>query len=147
MNSLYEEMNTFLADEIVLGMKIHNLHWYIKGHNFFTLHLKMDEYYQQAEIRIDGIAERLLMIGANPIGSLKDALARTSIIELESHPVNETKLVELLYTDFASQRRKVVHLIKLAEQSEDYGTADFFTGVLQNYEKDLWMLGAFLKQV
>jgi starvation-inducible DNA-binding protein len=107
----------------------------------------MDEYYAQNEVRIDGIAERLLMIGGSPIGSLKEALARTSVIELSDCAVNEKELAELLYIDFTTQRKHTIHLIKVSEANGEYGTADFFTNILQGYEKDLWMLSSFLKQV
>lgn len=146
MNNLYEEMNNFLADQLVLGMKIHNVHWYIKGHNFFTIHVKMDEFYGATQTRIDEVAERLLSIGGAPIGSLKEALERTSIKELADKAINDEALVEVLYTDFAQARAHAIRLIELADKAKDYGTADYFTGVLKEYEKDLWMLGAFLRK-
>ena len=146
MNNLYEEMNNFLADQLVLGMKIHNVHWYIKGYNFFTIHVKMDEFYGATQTRIDEVAERLLSIGGAPIGSLKEALERTSIKELADKAINDEALVEVLYTDFAQARTHAIRLIELADKAKDYGTADYFTGVLREYEKDLWMLGAFLRK-
>ena len=38
---LYEKMNLYLANQEVAYIKLHNLHWYVKGHSFFTLHAKL----------------------------------------------------------------------------------------------------------
>ena len=34
---LYEKMNLYLANQEVAYIKLHNLHWYVKGRSFFTL--------------------------------------------------------------------------------------------------------------
>ena len=42
---LYEKMNLYLANQEVAYIKLHNLHWYVKGRSFFTLHAKLEELY------------------------------------------------------------------------------------------------------
>lgn len=61
---LYEKMNLYLANQEVAYIKLHNLHWYVKGRSFFTLHAKLEELYDQTAEIIDAVAERLL--GSRP---------------------------------------------------------------------------------
>ena len=51
INNLYEEMNTYLADEIVLSMKIHNFHWFLKGYGFFPIHAERDHLYEASQFQ------------------------------------------------------------------------------------------------
>ncbi|CAM3717529.1 Dps family protein [Erysipelothrix urinaevulpis] len=145
VNNLYEEMNTFLADQIVLGMKIHNFHWFIKGDGFFPIHEKLDEYYEASEERIDEIAERLLVIGAKPVPNLKEVLAKTSIKELDANWITAKEGFEKLIVDFEHMNQLALRLVKLAEAVEDPGTADYFTAVSQELGKNLWMFKAYIK--
>ncbi|MEG0327175.1 MAG: DNA starvation/stationary phase protection protein [Erysipelothrix sp.] len=145
MNSLYEEMNTFLADQLVLSMKIHNIHWFMKGQGFFPIHEKMDDYYDEAQERIDAVAERLLTIGAKPIGNLKEVTERSSIEELGNDYITAVDGFKKLIVDFEHMNQLALHIVKLAEELSDPGTADYFTGVSQDLGKDLWMMNAYIK--
>lgn len=51
--------------------KLHNFHWYVKGPNFFSLHEKFEELYNEASQYVDDLAERILAIGGNPVATLK----------------------------------------------------------------------------
>ena len=145
LTSLYDEMNTFLADQIVLGMKIHNFHWFITGDGFFPIHEKLDEYYGYSEKRIDEVAEKLLTIGSKPLGSLKDVLERSSIEELDNEWMSAKEGFEALVVDFEHMRNLATHIIKVAEGVEDYATADYFTDVVDNLGIDIWQFKAYLR--
>ncbi|MBY8909064.1 DNA starvation/stationary phase protection protein, partial [Salinicoccus roseus] len=58
-----EALNLQVANFTVLWTKLHNYHWYVKGHNFFSLHDKFEELYDTASTYVDELAERLLAIG------------------------------------------------------------------------------------
>ncbi|AMC92924.1 DNA starvation/stationary phase protection protein [Erysipelothrix larvae] len=143
MNNLYEALNTFLADQTVLSMKIHNVHWYMVGEGFFPMHKEMDKLYDQAQENIDLVAERLLVLGAKPLGSLKEMLARTSVEELSDTHVNVVEGVQSLIADFDRLYNLALHIVKEAENVEDPGTADHFTAISQDLGKTLWMLKAY----
>ena len=40
---LIKEMNVQVSTWSVMYTKLHNYHWYVKGHQFFTLHAKFEE--------------------------------------------------------------------------------------------------------
>jgi starvation-inducible DNA-binding protein len=62
-NSLVTELNTLLANYQLYYQNLRGFHWNIKGDAFFTLHLKFEELYGDAVLKIDEIAERCLRLG------------------------------------------------------------------------------------
>ena len=96
---LYEKMNQYLANQEVSYMKLHNLHWYVKGRSFFTLHVKLEELYDQTAEIIDEVAERLLALGQSPVANLKQALAMADVKELDNVPISSDETVHGLIAD------------------------------------------------
>ncbi len=78
---LITAVNKQVANWTILYEKLHNYHWFIKGHHFFTLHGKFEEFYDEAAGYIDELAERILSIGGKPIGTLKECLEIATIKE------------------------------------------------------------------
>ena len=60
---LSEKLNLLLANYQLFYMNARGFHWNIKGDKFFELHVKFDELYNDALLKIDEIAERLLTLG------------------------------------------------------------------------------------
>lgn len=145
MNNLYEAMKTYLADQTVAAMKIHNVHWFMVGEGFFPMHGLMDEYYEEAQERIDEVAERLLMIGDRPLGNLKSILERTSIVELGQEDMSAVEGMKHLLVDFEILANHARRIVKLSEEASDVGTADCFTAILRDLEKTIWTLKAYTK--
>ena len=52
-----------------------------KGPNFFSLHTKFEELYDEASQYVDDLAERILAIGGNPIGTLTESLDKSIVKE------------------------------------------------------------------
>lgn len=142
--SLHVKMNEYLANQQVMFIKLHNLHWYIKGHGFFTLHAKLEELYDATASVIDEVAERMLMIGASPVGSVSGALKIAKVKELEDKPVGSDEAVKILEKDVQWWIKETKDVIATAQSDGDDVTADMFTGYLSHYEKLLWMVGAYL---
>jgi len=141
---LHEKMNEYLANQMVMYIKLHNLHWYIKGNGFFTLHAKLEELYDETANVIDEVAERMLMIGASPVASLQGALKLTKVKELDEKAIGSDEVVKVLEKDVVYWISDTKELVALAEEEGDNGTADIFNGYLGHYEKLHWMLKAYL---
>lgn len=142
--NLHAKLNEYLANQQVSYIKLHNLHWYVKGRSFFTLHAKLEELYDQTAKIIDDVAERLLALGASPAASLKKALSLTSVKELEDAPISSEDTVKALISDVEYWIRDTKEIVKLAEEDDDGATADQFNGYLAEYQKLLWMLNSYL---
>lgn len=141
---LYEKMNQYLANQEVSYIKLHNLHWYIKGRSFFTLHAKLEELYDQTAQIIDDVAERLLALGQAPVASLKKALGMATVQELADEAISSEDTVKGLIADVEAWVRDTKEVVGLAEEAGDGATADQFNGYLAQYQKLLWMLKAYI---
>jgi starvation-inducible DNA-binding protein len=80
-NKLAEELNVLLANYQLYYQNLRGFHWNIKGPAFFELHLKFEELYNDAVLKIDEIAERILTLGATPLHTFTDYLKRSSVKE------------------------------------------------------------------
>lgn len=69
-----KQLNQLLANLVVEYHKLQNFHWYIKGKDFFTVHAKLEELYDNINGAVDEVAEYILMIDGSPVASLKDFL-------------------------------------------------------------------------
>ncbi|SET60329.1 starvation-inducible DNA-binding protein [Lacrimispora sphenoides] len=139
--NLFEKLNEYLANQQVMYMKLHNLHWYVKGRSFFTLHAKLEELYDQTAQIMDDVAERLLALGGSPVASLKEALALSSVKELEDVPISSDETIKSLISDVEYWIRDTKEIVKLAD---DGATADQFNGYLAEYQKLLWMFKSYI---
>lgn len=141
---LYEKMNLYLANQEVAYIKLHNLHWYVKGRSFFTLHAKLEELYDRTAEIIDAVAERLLAVGQAPVANMKEALALATIKELADKPISSEETVQGLIADVEYWIRDTKEIVELADAAGGGVTADQFNDYLGEYQKLLWMLKSYI---
>ncbi|UXU84494.1 DNA starvation/stationary phase protection protein [Mammaliicoccus sciuri] len=139
-----EALNKQVAEWTVLYTKLHNYHWYVKGPNFFSLHEKFEELYNEASVYIDDLAERILAIEGNPIATLREAL-EWSVIEEAEKNLTANQMVEQLSKDFTTVIAQLEEGIQLAEKVNDDMTGDMLLAMVTSLEKHNWMLKSFLK--
>lgn len=140
---LIELVNKQVASWTVLYTKLHNFHWYVKGPNFFTLHEKFEELYNESALHIDELAERLLALGGEPVATLRESLELSSVKEAETEKAAE-QMVQATVSDFETLTAELKKGIELADQSGDETTGDMLLSIHQSLEKHIWMLNAFL---
>jgi starvation-inducible DNA-binding protein len=142
-NQLVSILNKQIANWSVLYTKLHNYHWYVKGGQFFTLHVKFEEFYNEAGLNVDELAERLLAIGGKPAATMREYLEISSIKEATG---NETadEMVESVINDFSIIIGELKEGMSLAAEKNDETTGDMLLAIHSSLEKHVWMLTAFL---
>ncbi|MGN7178884.1 Dps family protein [Cytobacillus sp. SAFR-174] len=140
---LVKAVNQQVANWTVLYVKLHNYHWYIKGKNFFTLHAKFEELYNEANVHVDELAERILALEAKPVATMKEVLETSSLKEATGKE-NEEQMVQSVVDDFEKMVEELQGAIELAEEAKDEGTGDMLIAVKQSLKKHIWMLKAYL---
>ena len=68
------ELNILLANFQVYYQNLRGLHWNIRGKRFFDLHVKFEELYNDSQLKIDLIAERVLTLDGTPLHTFEDYL-------------------------------------------------------------------------
>ncbi|MCM3765976.1 Dps family protein [Neobacillus niacini] len=142
-NQLAETLNKQIANWSVLYMKLHNYHWYVTGGQFFTLHAKFEEFYNEAGLHVDELAERLLAIGGKPVATMKESLEISSIKEAAGTESAE-EMVQSIINDFSIIIGELKEGMSLAEENNDETTGDMLLAIHSGLEKHVWMLKAFL---
>ncbi|MDF2958486.1 MAG: ral stress protein [Paenibacillus sp.] len=142
-----EALNTILNRQIanwtVLHIKLHNFHWYVKGHQFFTLHTKFEELYTEAALHVDTLAERLLALGGKPVATLRGSLDLASVRDADGVETAE-QMVEATVNDFRTVIDELKDGMKAAASLGDETTGDLLLGIHAGLEKHVWMLNSFL---
>ncbi|ADU28571.1 Dps family protein [Evansella cellulosilytica] len=140
---LYEALNLHLANWNIIGSKLRQFHWFVKGPDFFTLHEKFEELYNEATSYVDEIAERHLSIGGTPISTLREFIDNASIEEVDGN-LHAKEMVANVTDDFTLMTEELNDAIFIAEENNDHVTADLFISMKASVEKHIWMLKAYL---
>lgn len=136
-------LSEILANQHVLYIKKRNFHWNLIGERFHTLHVFFEEQYTVLERSIDATAERIRQLGGTSPGSMGEFLKLATLTESSGKLICGEDSIEELVSDHESVIRDLRKAIESV--SEDEGTADFVTGMLQSHEQMAWMLRSFLR--
>lgn len=140
MEDLIKNLNKMLSDLAVFYRKLQNYHWNVIGKDFFVLHGKLEEYYDDINSQIDEIAEHILMLGYQPLGTMKDYLENTCIDEAKNEKVKPEVVFENLIEDYTILLQKANRIKKLADEHSSYLTSSMIDGYISDYMKKMWML-------
>lgn len=140
MDNILNNLNTFLSDLNVFYRKLQNYHWNVKGKDFFIVHPKLEEYYTEVNTQIDEIAEHILALNGQPLGTLKDYLNTTKIVEAENKKVDSTLVYNELIKDFGTLLQDVKNIKNAADTEGDHKTSAMMDDIIEDYSTKLWML-------
>ncbi|HBY69014.1 MAG: DNA starvation/stationary phase protection protein [Flavobacteriaceae bacterium] len=137
-----KELNVLLADYHLYYQKLRNFHWNIVGRNFFDLHEKFEEMYDDAKLKVDEIAERILTLRFQPVSNYTDYLDMSNLKESPSR-TEDAKMVKILLDDHGKILNQMRAVIDKAEKADDEGTIDMIGAYIADVEKISWMLDAW----
>ncbi|WP_419213119.1 Dps family protein [Maribacter sp. X9] len=141
---IVEELNVLLADYHLYYQNLRGYHWNVLGKNFFDLHIKFEELYTDARIKIDEIAERILTLRHHPTSEFSKYFELSSIKETSSL-ISDKKMVEHILHQHELLLKQMNRVVKKAEPAGDEGTIDMMGGYIGELEKVSWMLDAWSK--
>lgn len=143
--SVVSTLNILLASYNVYYQNLRNFHWNLTGKNFFELHEKFEALYNDAKIKIDEIAERILTLRSRPLSNFSMYLKYSSVGEAGIVD-SDSKMVYNVLQDHKALIEVIRKLIEEADEAKDEGTIDMLGGFLKDLEKKSWMLDAWLHQ-
>lgn len=142
--ALSTELNRLLANYQVFYQNLRGFHWNIEGQSFFELHTKFEELYNEANLAVDAIAERILTLGSTPLHAFDQYLETASISpskNVKSAHDTVSTTIDNLSTLIGLERQ----ILELASDAQDEGTVDLMSDYINAQEKLTWMLSAYLK--
>ena len=141
---IIDKLNGLLADYQIFYQNLRGFHWNIQGRNFFELHIKFEELYNDAAMKIDEVAERILTIQGTPLHTFQDYLNESEIDPVKGVSDDETS-VKALVVNLEQIVSKQKEIKELAGDTHDGGTEDQMSAFIEEQEKTLWMYRAWLK--
>ncbi|MFK8037875.1 MAG: Dps family protein [Crocinitomicaceae bacterium] len=138
------QLNDLLANYQLFYQNLRGFHWNIKGPKFFELHLKFEELYNDAVIKVDEIAERVLTLGETPLHTMESYVAQSEIKSIKSDNI-QVEAVGHVIDNFSTLIKKERLILDLSGDANDEGTNSLMSDYISQSEKTVWMLSSFMR--
>ena len=144
MHASVKLLSLLLSDEVMLYTKTRNYHWNVSGESFMELHKLFQSQYTELEETIDSVAERVGKMGGKSIGTMKEFLEQTRLKEYPGQYGTQKDMMLDLLNDHQTLAVEIRKDVETSAKNKDAGTADFFTGILEQHETTAWVLRRYL---
>ncbi len=141
MSELAQQLSILLADTYALYLKTQNYHWHVHGVQFKSLHELFDAQYHELADAVDGIAERLRIMGHPAPATFKE-YERLKTIEDGDSSLDANHMVRQLVHDHAVLIKDLNQAILSAQKLADEGTVNLLADRIEAHQKAHWMLSA-----
>jgi len=142
---LANDLNGLLANFQLYYQNLRGIHWNIKGKRFFDLHVKFEELYNDANIKVDEIAERVLTLGETPLHTFDDYISK-AIVPIGKNISNDEKAVRLIVDSLTELLKIERDLLDKSGEANDEGTNSMMSDFITEQEKTVWMMKAWLNE-
>lgn len=140
---LANNLNDLLSSYQIFYMNVRGYHWNIKGDNFFELHAKFEELYDDLLLKIDEVAERILTLGHRPAHAYSTYIERSEVEERKDVSDGKTAVGHIVES-FAKLIRKQRDILNSAGEADDEGTVALMSDYISQQEKTVWMYRSYL---
>mgnify|MGYP000891206391 CR=1 FL=1 len=140
-----KELNILLSNFQVYYQNLRGIHWNIRGKRFFDLHVKFEELYNDAQLKIDLLAERVLTIGGKPFHTFEDYLKHNKLTVGKDISEDE-KAVHLIVKSLTGLLQIEREILKKSGEIGDEGTNSLISDIVVDQEKTIWMMNAWLEE-
>ncbi|MET7027876.1 Dps family protein [Sediminicola luteus] len=142
---LSKDLNLLLATFQRYYQNLRGIHWNIKGKRFFDLHVKFEELYTDANLKVDLIAERILTLGGVPLHTFEDYISNSKVPVGKN--ISEDEAAIRLVVDSLKELLVIERKILAAsDDANDEGTNSMMSDFITEQEKILWMMKAWLDE-
>ncbi len=144
-NDVVEHLQRQLANAFILYGNYKHYHWQTFGPLFRDLHLLFDEFATAILATIDDFAERLRMIGQDPIFRPQELESAANVrVSRELETMRE--MIEEADANLLVVIRDMRAAARVADEQDDPGTVDLFSRHVQIHEKHEWWLRDILEK-
>jgi starvation-inducible DNA-binding protein len=142
---LAAELNILLANFQMYYQNLRGLHWNIRGKRFFDLHLKFEELYNDSQLKIDLIAERVLTLDGVPLHTFEDYI-KYNQLEIGKNIHIDEKAIALIVSSLSQLLTIERVILKKSGEINDEGTSSMMSDFIVEQEKTIWMLKAWQQE-
>lgn len=142
---LSTDLNKLLANFQRYYQNLRGIHWNIKGKRFFDLHVKFEELYTDANLKVDLIAERILTLGGVPLHTFEDYISK-AIIAVGKNVHKDEAAIKLIIDSLSTLLLIERQILETASDANDEGTNAMMSDFIAEQEKTVWMMKAWLTE-
>ncbi len=144
-NPVVEHLQRQVANALVLYLNYKHYHWQTYGPMFRDLHLLFDEFAKAVLETIDEFAERVRMIGQDPVASPQEMLTAASV-KVAARGQTMHEMIQEADTNLLTVIKEIRAGARAADEHDDPGTVDLFSKFVQIHEKHEWWLRDILER-
>ncbi|CAM3936923.1 Dps family protein [Flavobacterium antarcticum] len=139
------ELNVLLSNFQVYYQNLRGIHWNIRGKRFFELHVKFEELYNDAQLKVDMVAERILTIGGKPLHTFEDYIKHNKL-KVGKDISNDEKAVQLIIDSLSDLLKIERSILNKSDDIHDEGTNALMSDFIAEQEKTVWMMRAWAEE-
>ena len=140
-----EHLQRQVANALVLYLNYKHYHWQTYGPMFRDLHLLFDEFAGAVLETVDEFAERVRMIGQDPVAAPQEML-QTASVKVAGRDQTMREMVKEADDNLLIVIKEMRAGARAADEADDPGTVDLFSRFVQIHEKHEWWLRDILEK-
>jgi starvation-inducible DNA-binding protein len=144
-NAVVTHLQRQVANAFILYANYKHYHWQTYGPLFRDVHLLFDELAKEVLATLDEVAERIRMIGQDPVFSPRET-EQTASVKPSSGARTVQEMVEEANANLLGVIKDMRAAAREADDQNDPGTVDLFSKSVQVHEKHEWFLREILKK-
>jgi starvation-inducible DNA-binding protein len=142
---MVKDLNVLLSNFQVYYQNLRGIHWNIRGKRFFELHVKFEELYNDAQLKVDMVAERILTIGGSPLHTFEDYIKHNKL-QVGKSISNDVKAVQLIIDSLSDLLKIEREILNKSDDINDEGTNALMSDFIAEQEKTIWMMRAWAEE-
>lgn len=142
---LVNQLNGLLSNYQIYYQNLRGLHWNIRGKRFFDLHIKFEELYNDSQLKIDLIAERVLTLGGVPLHTFSDYI-ENSKLKVGKNISKDVDAIHLILESLSTLLQIERVILNKSGAINDEGTNSMMSDFIAEQEKTNWMLKAWMEE-
>ena len=143
--ALAGKLNTLLANFQTYYQNLRGIHWNIRGKSFFDLHAKFEELYDDANLKVDAVAERILTLGETPLHTFED-YTKASKVPVGRNVSKDETAIRLIVDSLKELLLIEREILDASDAVGDEGTNAMMSDFITEQEKTVWMMKAWLAE-
>jgi starvation-inducible DNA-binding protein len=109
------------------------------------LHLKFEELYNDSQLKIDLIAERVLTLGGKPLHTFEDYISNSKL-KVGKNIHNDEEAITLIVNSLTELLKIERVILSQSGEIDDEGTNSMMSDFIKEQEKTVWMMKAWLEE-
>ena len=143
-NVVENKLNPYLSDLVVNFIKLHDIHWKVKGATFMQVHLYTEARYDDMALKFDEVAEKIIMRGGQPVSTIAQYMELATIKETGKEFYNDVEAMKIVLADLEFLMKEAQEIrADLDEAGEDTAVM-MLDDHIASYEKEIWFINSMM---